>query len=85
MLVGTLEVCHSRRFCITDSGHRGTVPHEAQVGNSIYFCVGATLLYVLRVTDVNTNEFRFVGEGKLHYWAAEMDEKVEELKCIDLI
>lgn len=62
-----LEHCHSRRFFITDTGYMGIGPKEAEIGDEIYICVGATVPFAFKDAHKNDNAqspkvFQLVGE-----------------------
>ncbi|KAK6697982.1 hypothetical protein SNK05_010830 [Fusarium graminearum] len=62
----TLEGFHARRCFITDTGYFGLAPEDAEVGDRLFFCVGASVPFVLReVGYKDVNDFHFVGESCL--------------------
>ncbi|KAK6700952.1 hypothetical protein SNK04_010887 [Fusarium graminearum] len=62
----TLEGFHARRCFITDTGYFGLAPEDAEVGDRLFFCVGASVPFVLReVGCKDVNDFHFVGESCL--------------------
>ncbi|KAI1036460.1 hypothetical protein LB503_003341 [Fusarium chuoi] len=63
---GNLEACHLRRCFVTDAGYFGLAPAEAEVGDQLFICVGASVPFVLRQIDNSGgNEFHLVGESYL--------------------
>jgi hypothetical protein len=63
----TVKHCHSRRFFITNTGYMGMAPKEAEIGDEIYICVGASVSFAFRDTHKDSNAqspkvFRLVGE-----------------------
>ncbi|CCT65350.1 related to heterokaryon incompatibility protein het-6 [Fusarium fujikuroi IMI 58289] len=63
---GNLEACHLRRCFVTDTGYFGLAPAEAEIGDQLFICVGASVPFVLRhVGTSGGNEFHLVGESYL--------------------
>ncbi|KAI3575599.1 heterokaryon incompatibility protein-domain-containing protein [Fusarium oxysporum f. sp. albedinis] len=63
---GNLEACHLRRCFVTDTGYFGLAPAEAENGDWVFLCVGASVPFVLRETQSNGgDEFDLVGESYL--------------------
>ncbi|KAM0081517.1 hypothetical protein ACKRZS_006303 [Fusarium odoratissimum] len=63
---GNLEACHLRRCFVTDTGYFGLAPAEAENGDRVFLCVGASVPFVLRETQSNGgDEFDLVGESYL--------------------
>ncbi|KAF5557155.1 heterokaryon incompatibility protein het-6 [Fusarium phyllophilum] len=61
-----LEACHSRRCFVTDTGYFGLAPAEAEIGDQVFICVGASAPFVLRETGSSAgDEFHLVGESYL--------------------
>ncbi|KAI7762793.1 hypothetical protein LZL87_008234 [Fusarium oxysporum] len=63
---GNLEACHLRRCFVTDTGYFGLAPAEAENGDQVFLCVGASVPLVLRETQSSGgDEFDLVGESYL--------------------
>jgi hypothetical protein len=63
---GNLEACHLRRCFVTDAGYFGLAPVEAEIGDQLFICVGASVPFVLRDTGGSGgNEFHLIGESYL--------------------
>ncbi|KAI1042168.1 hypothetical protein LB505_002980 [Fusarium chuoi] len=63
---GNLEACHLRRCFVTDTGYFGLTPAEAEIGDHLFICVGASVPFVLReIASSGGNEFHLVGESYL--------------------
>ncbi|KAH7209918.1 heterokaryon incompatibility protein-domain-containing protein [Fusarium oxysporum] len=63
---GNLEACHLRRCFVTDTGYFGLAPAEAENGDRVFLCVGASVPFVLRETQsTGGDEFDLVGESYL--------------------
>ncbi|KAI1029480.1 hypothetical protein LB504_010763 [Fusarium proliferatum] len=61
-----LEACHQRRCFVTDTGYFGLAPAEAEIGDQLFICVGASVPFVLReIASSEGNEFHLVGESYL--------------------
>ncbi|EWG54465.1 hypothetical protein FVEG_17326 [Fusarium verticillioides 7600] len=60
-----LEACHLRRCFVTDTGYFGLAPAEAEIGDEIFVCVGASVPFVLREISNGGDEFHLVGESYL--------------------
>lgn len=62
------DICHSRRFCITQRGLMALVPPGARIGDKVAVFHGAQVPCVLRRVDAKQsgNMYRLVGEGYFH-------------------
>ncbi|VTT69221.1 unnamed protein product [Fusarium fujikuroi] len=61
-----LQACHLRRCFVTDTGYFGLAPAEAEIGDQLFICVGASVPFVLReIGSSGGNEFHLVGESYL--------------------
>ncbi|KAF4959518.1 hypothetical protein FGADI_1585 [Fusarium gaditjirri] len=63
---GNLEACHLRRCFVTDTGYFGLAPAEAEVGDQVLLCVGASVPFVLRgIGNGGGDGFHLIGESYL--------------------
>ncbi|KAF2036438.1 hypothetical protein EK21DRAFT_105755 [Setomelanomma holmii] len=62
-----LSNCHGRHVFLTDTGHVGLGPSEAQIGDQVYYCIGAHSPLVFRPVELghkdgSKKKVRLVGQ-----------------------
>jgi hypothetical protein len=59
-------VCGGRKFSITEKGHFGLVPGNAEVGDKIFVPLGSSVPFVIREKEGQESTFELVGDAYVH-------------------